>query len=240
MMYANINGEKSLAFPEQRAKCPSCGDELIAKCGQIRIWHWSHLAENDCDAWTEPESEWHLGWKKHVSADRVEVVIERSGVKHRADIIAANGAILELQASPLSPQTIQGREIFYKNMAWLYHVTWADRLHYGKRGFWWKHGAIAQTFITKPLFWEFEDEGLVQQVKLSLGESYGGNSRVVGYATRTYMREQFVQFVATGAVPQVIPTDVRKDRAAGQRLQAIEEEARAEEDAFNKEFGFVE
>jgi competence CoiA-like predicted nuclease len=212
-MYAYVNGEKQLALPDSRAKCPSCDEELIAKCGLIRVWHWSHQADFDCDNWTEPESEWHLGWKKHMPADRVEVVIARSDVKHRADIVAHNGAILELQASTISASEIQARENFYQNMAWLYRVTWAERLHYGKRGFWWKHGALSQTFIKRPLFWEFEDEDLIQQVKLSRGESYSGADRVIGYATRSYTREQFVQFITTGVVPSPILTDVRRERA---------------------------
>ena len=198
MMYASVDGQRRLAWHGGRATCPSCAGELIAKCGLIRIEHWAHQTEADCDAWSEPESEWHLGWKKHAEADRTEVVIERDGVKHRADILCVNSAILELQASPIAPAEIQARESFYKYMAWLFQVTWAERLHYGKKGFWWKRGALSQTFITKPLFWDYVEEGIVQEVKLARVEGNNGGDRVVGRAVKTYKREQFAEFIATG------------------------------------------
>jgi len=204
MMFALVDGQRRLASPDMRATCPSCNGELVAKCGLIRIWHWAHAA-NDCDPWAEPESEWHLGWKKNVPDDRTEVVITRGDVTHRADILAHNGAVLELQAGSISAEEILARESFYKHMAWLYRVTWADRLHYGKKGFWWKHGSIVQTSITKPLFWEFEDEGIVQHVKLKCvdnTDSYGRgtSNRVLGYAIKTYERGQFVNFLTRGTL----------------------------------------
>jgi competence CoiA-like predicted nuclease len=217
MMFALVDGQKKLATPEQIATCPSCSEDLIAKCGEIRVWHWSHKADTDCDTWAEPESEWHLGWKKHVPSERTELVIARNGVVHRADIIAANGAVLELQANTISSQEIQERESFYKHMAWLFRVTWADRIHYGKKGFWWKHGAISQTFIKRPLFWEFEEEGLVQQVKLSLADR---SNRVLGYVPKTYTREQFIEFIVTGSIPTPVAADARGEVVREQRAQA--------------------
>ena len=207
MMFAYVNDQKRLASPDQRGQCPACRAELLAKCGSIRTWHWSHIADDeDCDSWAESELEWHLGWKGHVPSDRAEVVMTRNGKTHRADILAANGAVLELQASSILPPEIQERESFYKHMAWLYRVTWTDRLHYGPKGFWWKQGSIAQTFITKPLFWEFEDEGLVQQIKLTRADrpnSYGNpvGNRILGHAVKTYTKKQFVDFVTMGTAP---------------------------------------
>ena len=198
MMFADVDGQRQLARPNEIARCPNCDGTLVAKCGEIRIWHWAHVASTDSDPWSEPESEWHLGWKKHLPDDRTEVVIDRGGKRHRADIIAKNGAVLEQQASSIPSQEIQEREAFYKHMAWLYRVTWAERLHYGKKGFWWKQGALAQTFITKPLFWEFEEEGIIQSIKLKRLDS----NRVVGRADKTYSREQFVNFVKDGVVPE--------------------------------------
>jgi len=199
MMFALVEDQRRLARPEQHGQCPSCAGSVLAKCGEIRIWHWAHEV-SDCDPWSEPESEWHLSWKKHAPIDRTEVVIERDGQKHRADVLCANSAVLELQASSISPDEIRVREGFYKYMAWLFRVTWADRLHYGKKGFWWKHGAISQTFITKPLFWDYESEGIVQEVKLALVEGRYGENRVVGRSVKTYQRGQFAEFIATGKV----------------------------------------
>jgi hypothetical protein len=47
---------------------------------------------------------------------------------------------------------------------------------------------------TKPLFWHFEDDDLVQEIKLKQVES----GRVLGRAVKTYQREQFAAFVKTG------------------------------------------
>jgi competence CoiA-like predicted nuclease len=195
VMFAIVDGRKQHALPEQRAQCPNCDGTVVAKCGEIRVWHWAHEAV-DCDPWAEGESEWHLGWKKHADVDHTEVVVEKDGKRHRADVLCRNSAVLELQAGAISFDEIRAREDFYKYMAWLFRVSWADRLHYGKKGFWWKGGHVAQTHATKPLFWDFEEEGIVQEVKLALTE----NNRVVGRAVKTYKREQFAEFIATGKV----------------------------------------
>lgn len=194
MMYARLDDRLAIARPEQRAACPGCAGEVLARCGDIRIWHWAHVG-GDCDPWSEPESEWHLGWKKHAPTDRTEVVIERNEIKRRADIICANGAVLELQAGSISAAEVREREGFYKYMAWLFQVTWADRLHYGKKGFWWKGGAIAQTHAVCKVFWHFAEEGIVQEVKLGLADD---GRRVLGRAVKTYEQQRFAEFIATG------------------------------------------
>jgi hypothetical protein len=194
MMYAKLDNRLQLARPDQRAQCSGCGGDVVARCGDIRIWHWTHVGD-DCDPWSEPESEWHLGWKKHAPTDRTEVMFERGDVKHRADVVCANGAVLELQASAISPAEIREREGHYKYMAWLFRVTWTDRLQYGKKGFWWKGGAIAQTHATSKIFWHFEADGLVQEVKLGLADD---GRRVLGRAVKTYEQKRFAEFIATG------------------------------------------
>jgi competence CoiA-like predicted nuclease len=195
MFALNEEGQRQLARVGRPGRCPICAEPLAARSGEIRIWHWAHEGMCDCDPWAEDESEWHLGWKKHVAIDHAEVVIEKSGARHRADVVCPNGAVLELQASTITVDEIRAREDFYKHMAWLFRVTWGDRLHYGKKGFWWKSGATAQTFATKPVFWDFEEEGIVQEVKLALTED---SHRVLGRAVKTYPREKFAVFIATG------------------------------------------
>ncbi len=115
MLYANVNGVKRIAWPGGHATCPCCLDELIARCGEINAWHWSHLAAFDCDRWFEPESHWHLEWKRRVPASQCEVVMG----PHRADIVSSTGLITELQYGSLSPEQVREREKFYGNMLWL-------------------------------------------------------------------------------------------------------------------------
>lgn len=114
MQFANANGERVMpSSTGQRAKCPCCGGEVIAKCGDLIARHWAHRA-NDCDAWSEPESEWHRFWKSAAApSDRQEVVIG----EHRADAMTECGIVIEIQRSHISVESIHERESFYTKHA---------------------------------------------------------------------------------------------------------------------------
>jgi competence CoiA-like predicted nuclease len=82
---------------------------VIAKCGQINVWHWAHK-QADCDPWYEPESQWHREIKNWFSEDCQEVVMEN----HRADIWTGDDRpVIELQNSSISSSEIIEREQFY-------------------------------------------------------------------------------------------------------------------------------
>jgi competence protein CoiA len=112
MLWALKNGTRRFAQPIDRADCPSCAAPVLAKCGPIVQWHWAHISE--CDPWYEPESEWHLKWKRKFPRDWQEVVIG----PHRADIKTPD-LVVELQASSISPLEITERESFYGDMIWV-------------------------------------------------------------------------------------------------------------------------
>lgn len=115
MKWAIKNNEKILATPKQKAGCPICNSEVISKCGKIKIWHWSHLSNKDCDDWYEPESEWHRSWKNEFPKEQQEFTMG----KHRADIRTSQRYIIELQNSSISSNEIIEREEYYKRMVWL-------------------------------------------------------------------------------------------------------------------------
>jgi len=115
MIWAIKNNEKIKATPKDKAKCPICDSEVIAKCGRIKVWHWAHKNNKDCDNWYEPESEWHLKWKDEFPKECQEFTIG----KHRADIRTKNRWIIELQNSSISSEEIRDREEYYKRMIWL-------------------------------------------------------------------------------------------------------------------------
>lgn len=115
MKWAIKDDERIAASPNAIALCPVCKQEVISKCGIIKEWHWSHKSVQDCDNWSEPESEWHLKWKNYFPKENQEVIIDN----HRADIKNKDGLIIELQNSLISPDNIYDREEFYKNMIWL-------------------------------------------------------------------------------------------------------------------------
>jgi hypothetical protein len=110
MLYAS---GKVVAKPGLRGECPCCGGELIAKCGELVAWHWAHVSA-DCDAWSEPETDWHIKWKSCFPIDCREVVVGN----HRADVLIGCHAI-EFQHSPISANEIRDRENHYELLTWV-------------------------------------------------------------------------------------------------------------------------
>lgn len=158
MLYANTpQGDKITATPSAEGKCPLCSADLIPKCGRVNAWHWAHKTVEDCDLWFEPETAWHLGWKRIMQP----LWCEFSFGKHRADIIGNGLTVIELQHSPISPNEIEEREAFYHKMIWLFDATDVhDRFEtchkYGTHGpyvsFRWKHARRSIAFCRCPVF----------------------------------------------------------------------------------------
>jgi competence protein CoiA len=171
------NRERIPVRPGLRGTCACCGHEVIAKCGEIMSWHWSHRA-NDCDPWYEPESEWHRDWKSLVPPNRQEVVMG----PHRADMVTAMGTVVELQNSPISPETIREREQFYNKMVWIFNAEpYIDNIYFYKKHpnmehflFRWKHPRLSQCAATMPLYWDFNDGTLFLVKKMHEGQPCRG------------------------------------------------------------------
>lgn len=152
MRFAIREGIKVLPEPKLNGHCEICGEKLIPKCGEIKIWHWAHKSLIDCDNWAESESEWHLNWKKEFPKNQQEVKIGN----HRADIKTKKG-VIELQNSSIGALDIQEREKFYNEMVWLLN---GSKLCKGldlrkKKGiftFRWKHPPKSWWKATKPIF----------------------------------------------------------------------------------------
>lgn len=113
------NGNRIYPRKNIDACCPICKKRVIAACGDIMIHHWKHESIVDCDTWKGEETEWHQGWKKEFPIDWQEVVIEKNGEIHRADIMTSTGLVIELQHSNISTTAIMEREKFYNKMVWL-------------------------------------------------------------------------------------------------------------------------
>jgi hypothetical protein len=121
MRYALINGEKTEALKGAKGTCPICGSELIPKCGEVKVHHWAHKEERNCDPWWEPETEWHRSWKNNFAIEWQENILtdERTGEKHIADVRTIHGLVIEFQHSHIDQQERTSRENFYKNMVWV-------------------------------------------------------------------------------------------------------------------------
>lgn len=103
--------------------CQLCKEKVKAYCGDIYINHWRHIELQNCDTWSEGETEWHREWKNKFPKDWQEVIIKKGKEEHRADIKTSKDLILELQNSSISPSTIKIRENFYGNMVWLINAN---------------------------------------------------------------------------------------------------------------------
>jgi ssDNA-binding Zn-finger/Zn-ribbon topoisomerase 1 len=121
MKFALIDNTRITAKKGAKGVCPSCGAELVVKCGDFKVHHWSHKGNRNCDAWWENETEWHRKWKGNFTNEWQEVILtdELSGEKHIADIKTEHGLVIEFQHSHISPLERTSRECFYKRMIWI-------------------------------------------------------------------------------------------------------------------------
>jgi hypothetical protein len=119
--FAIVDGQRGEAQPKQRGICQACGDEVIAKCGRVKVWHWAHKGRLSCDPWWENETEWHRKWKAQFPPDWQEQVATDpiTGERHIADVRIPYGLVIEFQHSTIAPAEIAAREKFYGNMIWI-------------------------------------------------------------------------------------------------------------------------
>lgn len=143
MRFALVNGQKTEPQPKLRGVCPSCQAETVARCGEVRVHHWSHKGVLSCDPWWEKETEWHRNWKSHFPVEWQEVghVDEATGERHIADVKTDAGLVIEFQHSHINPDERRVREQFYKNMVWVVDgarlVSDFPRLLRGRKEFRW-------------------------------------------------------------------------------------------------------
>ena len=124
LKFAIVDGKRAEATPKAKGICPNCQAELIAKCGQVKVWHWAHKGP-PCDHWWKNETEWHRAWKGHFPVDWQEVTHKaESGEKHIADVKTDQGWVLEFQHSYLKLEERQARDAFYyPKLIWIVDGT---------------------------------------------------------------------------------------------------------------------
>jgi competence protein CoiA len=124
MKFAIVNDERQEAQPNLFGLCPTCSRPMIAKCGEIKIWHWAHRASRLCDPWWENETEWHRAWKNQFPVSWQEVVLKaENGEKHIADVKTDYGWVIEFQHSYIKPEERQSRNNFYSKLTWVVDGT---------------------------------------------------------------------------------------------------------------------
>jgi hypothetical protein len=125
MKFALVCGKRTEAIKGAQGICPGCGSGLVARCGTIKVNHWAHKGNRNCDPWWEPETEWHRSWKNNFPAEWQEIVLhdEHTNEKHIADVRTSYGFVIEFQHSHIDPEERTSRENFYKNMVWIVDGT---------------------------------------------------------------------------------------------------------------------
>jgi competence protein CoiA len=124
MKLALVDGQRQEAQPDLSGKCPICEQNLVAKCGKERIWHWAHKGSRRCDPWWENETEWHRKWKAEFPEAWQEIVHHADdGTKHIADIRTEHGWVIEFQHSSIRPEERRSRDAFYRQLVWVVDGT---------------------------------------------------------------------------------------------------------------------
>ena len=126
-MFIALNSDNKRISIENATKneqyfCPICGELLNIKAeNSLAVkTHFAH--KRICfDDWNHDMSEWHLSWQNQFPEQFREVVIEKDGIKHRADI-CINNTVIEFQHSPISGEEIAKRNNFYLSCG--YRVVW--------------------------------------------------------------------------------------------------------------------
>lgn len=120
MQFALVNGQRTTPEKGLKGLCPGCQKEVVAKCGKVKVHHWAHASNRDCDSWWEPETAWHLNWKNQFPKDyREKTFFAETGEPHRADIHTPRGVTIEFQNSSISIDELQSRVHFYKQLVWV-------------------------------------------------------------------------------------------------------------------------
>ena len=111
-------------MPGESFLCPVCGNPVFVKAANsdnIRT-HFAHKRNILClDDWKHDMSDWHFDWQSKFPIENREIVVEKDGVSHRADVLI-NGTVIEFQHSPISSEEFETRNCFYKNSG--YRVVW--------------------------------------------------------------------------------------------------------------------
>jgi hypothetical protein len=120
MKFALANGQRQEAQPNLSGECLYCGRPMVARCGEVRVWHWAHKGHHLCDPWQENETKWHRAWKDQFPADWQEVVHHaEDGERHIADVKTGDGWLMEFQHSYIRPDERRSREAFYQSLIWV-------------------------------------------------------------------------------------------------------------------------
>ncbi|MFT8324715.1 competence protein CoiA [Oenococcus sicerae] len=119
--------EADHAKRDELFSCPACQSIVTLRHGQIKIPYFAHLANANCQVFSENESQLHLKAKKELKAQAeaagYTATLEKRlpDISQRADLVIENDLgqkmAIEYQQSPLSLQRLRERNAGYAKIA---------------------------------------------------------------------------------------------------------------------------
>lgn len=120
MKFALVDSVRSEAQPDLKGICPHCNNQMIPKCGPVKINHWAHVRRKKGDCKWETETPWHRAWKDEFPADWQEYSQRDAlGEMHIADVFVPGGLAIEIQHSLISREEVIARTNFYRKICWI-------------------------------------------------------------------------------------------------------------------------
>lgn len=221
MLLANQNGE--LVRPEetgQRASCPTCENEVIAKCGDVRIDHWAHAnTVSKCNL--RDETVWHRMHKKRL-LDAGHDIDQPKSMDGEARVI--DGRVddvlgVEFVRTPPQPEEIRLMEDMHGPMVWVLQREHSyDKFQFGRswddgtelpsddEHFYWKRGPKRLLEVGQHLYLDFAEKkgelwevemDVIEDVRTSFTDGAGNrrvetNDKVIAELVRQVPAEEFI------------------------------------------------
>ena len=234
------NKVRITATPPTKGYCPLCHELMVPKCGDIKMHHWAHKSKINCDSWWEPESEWHRQWKDLFPEEFREIIIEKEGKKHIADIQLLSKIVIEFQKSRLPHDERIEREQFYQNMIWVLHfskekiIEIDERRRYTKRfdDLYIEANSFPEAFSYPPhfcpIFLDFND-GEMFWVKEFDSYDFGREKGIYGKIISLIEFEDYILKMSVSDLEKLKLSHYYRDCEAKQREAYAENRSRREE-----------
>lgn len=118
---AEVSASLAGRNPKRRYTCPLCGQPVIPKMGELRRWHFAHLAKTACDhaaesalhALVKSEIASALAGHRSVASVRCEVEVGRRRADVLVDLTSGSRFVVEVQRSDIDPAEADARTVDY-------------------------------------------------------------------------------------------------------------------------------
>lgn len=195
---AIVEAERMTAEPGLIGKCQLCNGKMIPKCGNVKVWHWSHEA-NDHNCTYKPMTQWHYDWQNRFDIELREIRTLNNTI---SDILRKDNAVgIEFQNSPFDFNYVQKKEKSTPTVLWVVNIK--EQYERGQISFENKTIVYMQPkeilYSIGNLFIDFESGKLckIKGVKRDYNNNakYNGLLFIFEYEVITY--EQFIEYFLT-------------------------------------------